>query len=44
MKKFNQMTEAQMSETNGGFPALLALVLTITGVGAGAGLGVAANK
>lgn len=44
MKKFNQMTEVQMSKTNGGFPVMTALLLTLTGVVTGTGLGMAANK
>ncbi len=46
MKKFNQMTEAQMSKASGG--SLLAIIaaafIAVTGVGTGAGLAAATNK
>ncbi len=46
MKKFNQMTEVQMSKANGGavLSAMAALIITIVGIGTGAGLGAASNK
>ena len=46
MKKFNQMTEVQMSKTNGGslLAILVATLVGLTGVGTGAGLAAANNK
>ena len=44
MKNFNQMTETQMSKTNGGLLDFLCIVaVTVIAAGLGAGVGAAAG-